>query len=399
MLKRPVVTTLWQIAGKMVTVVISLVTVRWLTKSLGVAGYGNFTLITSSFLLFDAIADLGTRMVGVRELSQKENEDWPKIWQHLLWFRLILTTVAFGGGLIFCFIYSGFNGIRSEAVVALLLSWGTMVAGNLEIVWQWKLKLNIKAIIDVLFPLFFLIWFWLWRDQQTLLMVMIGYLVARMVSVAIGIVWTLPYWRLKKYQISFDKKLLVKLAKEAWPVGLYLLIFTSYDRAIDSLLIRHFMGSKEVAWYGLAYKIYGNLIMPAYYFVSSIFPLLSNALNRKETIAKGKWFLMAMVLLGAPFIYFLAPLAIQVLGGSDFEPSVGVLRILIGALFFAYLNHLFGFGLVGEGSQKKLLIIGITVLIFNAVANVLAIPSGGIYAAAWVTVASEGLMLMLLRIL
>ena len=78
MLKQSVNSTIVQTAGKAVSILITLVTVRLVVKHLGTTGYGNFILITSIFLLFDAVADLGTRMIGAREAAKTENESEKK---------------------------------------------------------------------------------------------------------------------------------------------------------------------------------------------------------------------------------------------------------------------------------------------------------------------------------
>ncbi|MCL4384526.1 polysaccharide biosynthesis C-terminal domain-containing protein [Patescibacteria group bacterium] len=390
MLRKTIQSTGVQIAGKAVTTLISLETIRLLTGTLGVKGYGNFTLITSIFLLFDAAADLGTRVIGVREMVQAGKEKQQKIWVQLFELRLFLAAVMFGVGTIFSLVYSGFEGIRGEAMAALLMLWGTSVAGSLEILWQYRLKLEVKTIIDVLFPLLFVVWLLMNASSFNLLQVMVAYLVARWISVAVG--WLTVKDFFKGIKISWDSHLLKKLLRESWPMGLYLLLFTGYDKAVDSMLIRHYWGVEPVAWYGLAYKIYSNLIMPAYFFMASVFPLLSQDKDQGQIYRKSRWLVLGMILLGAPLVYMLAPWAIDILSHGQYQASVGVLRVLIVALFFSYLNHLNGFWLISRGKQKLMLIFGITVLITNVVGNVLLIPIYGILAGAWMTVASEGLM-------
>ena len=180
-------------------------------------------------------------------------------------------------------------------------------------------------------------------------------------------------------------------------MGVYMLVFTGYDRAIDSLMIDRFIGVKEVAFYGLAYKIYSNLVQPAYYFVNSIFPLLSGKTENKKTLFKWSVIIvLGVLMIGVPIAYLLAPLAISVLAGSGFDLSVKVLRILLIALVFAYISHLVGFTLIAKGGQKQILFLGIITLIFNFMANLYMIPKFGIVGAAWVTGASEFLACILM---
>ena len=196
---------------------------------------------------------------------------------------------------------------------------------------------------------------------------------------------------LKRVLVGFkleilNKKFVLNFLKESWPMGVYMLIFTGYDRAIDSLMIDKFIGIKEVAFYGLAYKIYSNMVQPAYYFVNSIFPILSGKSENKRSLFKwSTWIILGALMVLIPLAYLLAPLMIKILAGSGFEPSVIVLRILLIPLFFSYINHLFGFTLIAKGGQKQILILGLITLVVNFIGNLLMIPRFGIIGAAWVT--------------
>ena len=401
MLKKSIFNTWVQIVAKAITILISLVTTGLLTRKLGASVYGSYTLVISVFLLLDSISDFGTKVIGVREASKQESETRNRLFMQVAWTRLLTTLFAFILGIVLIFTWNGFALIKSEAVVALMMIWFTSVAGSLEIIFQTEMRMGLKVIMDVLFPLIFLIVLLGWGGSISLMWVFGVYLAARILSLSIG--WKL----LKRVLASFklrvlDKEFIFKFLKESWPMGVYMLVFTGYDRAIDSLMIDKFVGIKEVAFYGLAYKIYSNMIQPAYYFVNSIFPLLSGKSENKRSLFK--WSILIVLgtlLLLIPLAYLFAPLMINVLTGSGFEMSIKVLRILLVALFFAYLSHLFGFTLIAKGGQKQILMLGLITLVFNFIGNLFMIPRFGIIGAAWVTGFSEalacGLMVFFLK--
>jgi len=401
MLKRTLLNTWVQIVAKVITILISLVTTGLLTRKLGASVYGSYTLVISVFLLLDSIADFGTKVIGVKEAANKDGEERNRLFMQVAWTRLLTTLLAFILGIILIFSWSGFADIKGEAMVALAMIWFTSVAGSLEIIFQTELRMELKVLMDIIFPLIFLIILLFWNNPITLMWVFGVYLLSRILSLSIG--WKL----LKKVLISFkfqffNKEFAIKFLKESWPMGVYMLVFTGYDRAIDSLMIDRFIGIKEVAFYGLAYKIYANLVQPAYFFVNSIFPILSGKSENKRKIFKWSVILILGVLvIGIPVAYLLAPMAVNILAGSGFESSVIVLRILLVPLFFSYISHLVGFTLIAKGGQKQVLILGLTTLVFNFVGNFLMIPRFGIIGAAWVTGASEalacGLMILALK--
>lgn len=391
MLLRPIWNTAVQTVGKVIMILISLVTTAILTRRLGAGIYGGFVLTTSIFLLLDALADFGSRAIGVREAS-KNPEKAEEIFAQLTGLRLILANIGFVIGVILIFTFPGFAEIKWEALISLLMIFFTSIAGSLEIVFQTRMKMDLKTIMDVSFPLIFLISILIWPGTLKLIWVMVLYLLARILSLMVG-------QKLVKWKITFKIEKMGYWLKELWPMGVYLIVFTAYDRAVDSMMISRFLGLKEVAWYGLSYKIYNSLVQPAYFFVASIFPLLSSQIEgKKKLFLKSLGLILAVLLIGSPILSLMAPWMIQILGGMDFVPSIGVLRILIWAMIFAHVNHLLGFSLIAKRGQKSILFIGLCSLAFNILGNLWAIPRYGINGAALVTVYTEMLSSLLLGV-
>ncbi|MFA5828493.1 MAG: oligosaccharide flippase family protein [Candidatus Shapirobacteria bacterium] len=394
MMKKPIVNTVVQVLGKVVMIGVSLLTTGLLTRGLGVEGYGNYILITSVFVLIDSLADFGTRIIGIKEAAGAESENEKRrIWVQIMWLRLLLTGSAFVAGLGLVFFWRGFSGIRLEAGVALLMIWFTSVAGSIEVVWQTRMQMWVKVLAETIFPVMFLGLLYSVSGPLNLFLVFGCVLVSRAISLALGlkaVFFVIDRKQIKPIDFGFVKKMFIL----AWPMGLYLLIFSSYDRAVDSMMIERMVGVREVAWYGLSYKIYSTLLQPAYFFVGSIFPLLSG-----KSVAGGKKRLvgvsLGLLVLGAGVVitsvYFLAPWIVAVLAGSEYGESAVILRYLLGAVFFSYLGHLAGFTLISRGKQKTMLVFGVIVLVFNVVANLVAIPRFGVYGAAGVTVMTEAL--------
>lgn len=395
MFKRLAVNTGVQILGKAITVLVSLITTGILTRKLGIEIYGQYIFITSILIFFDSLADFGTSIMGVREASREEGEKQIKVWTNALVSRLIMAGLSLALGIIFIFFWKDFKEIRVEALLAWAMILFTSLAGSLGVVWQTRIRMEIKVLVEVMFPTIFLLCLWFYGGNISLKWVFGTYLLARIITLAWG-------WWLGRGTINFrlvDKKLISKLLKISWPMGLYLLVFSAYDRAVDSLMIQRYFGAREVAWYGLAYKIYGVLIQPAYFLVNGIFPILSSKNNKNNKIfnlSAGILLLSSILIIFG--VWLMAPLMVSILAGSEFAASVGVLRILIVALLFAYMGHLVGFTLISKEGQKDMLGLGSVILIFNLMGNLMAIPRFGIMGAATVTVATEMLSLGLMSL-
>lgn len=400
MLKKPILNTLVQILGKGITILLSLITTAVLTRKLGAEIYGSYMLITSVWLLWDAAADFGSKVIGVREVVNNEGEKRKNIYVQVAWFRLIVSLLMFLLGIIFILSWSGFEGMKLEALLGLMMIGFTTIAGSWEIIFQTEMRMEMKVVMDILFPLLFVVWLWISGGEINLVSVFGIYLMARILSLIVGLKLVdkiIGKVKIIKPDWTFAKKFL----KQTWPMGVYMILFSGYDRAVDSVLIRQLIGVKDLAFYGLAYKIYGNLIQPAYFLINSVFPMLSNKENNRRKLFKQTALLMflgAVVVFG--MVYFLAPGIITVLSGSEFGKSVEVLRILLVAMIFAYGGHLVGFTLIAKGKQKEVLIVGIISLLVNVIGNLILIPSWGINGAAGITVLTEmvatGLMAVLL---
>ena len=227
MLRKSILNTWVQIVAKGITVLISLVTTGLLTRKLGASVYGSYTLVISVFLLLDSIADFGTKVIGVKEASGKEGRERNQLFMQATWTRLITTLFAFVLGVILVFSWSGFAEIRSEAMVALVMIWFTSVAGSLEIIFQTELRMGSKVLMDILFPLIFLITLLFWSNSVTLMWVFSVYLIARILSLSIG--WKLLKRVLGSFKLEvLDKKFILNFLKEAWPMGIYMLIFSFF---------------------------------------------------------------------------------------------------------------------------------------------------------------------------
>lgn len=392
MLKKPIWNTIVQVFGKAITVLISLLTTGIITRKLGVDNYGYFILVTSTFVFLDALSDFGIRTIGVRELSKGE-----KVLGRIIQLKATMTAIAWILGLLVIWTWSGFEGIRIEATVSLMMVWLTAAFGIGDILFQSKLIMQKKVLVDILFPLLFLLAITLWQGKISLMWVFGVYLITRLISLIPGWLMIKDFGEVKEINLKFDISGLKDIWNQTWPMGVYMIMFAAYDRMVDSMLIQHFLGSKEVAFYGLAYKIYAVLIQPAYFYVNSIFPIMSSKVAGKKDLFKISFGLLLLgVLVIVGITSFLAPWMIGILAGPEYQPAATALRVLVWGCLFTYIGHLVGFTLIARGGQGEMLKVGIIGLIFNVVMNIILIPRWGILGAAGVTVLTEAIDLTMM---
>lgn len=395
---RVFINTFWQVFSRVLVILVSLLTTGLLTRLFGSRGYGDYVFITSSVLFFVSLSDFGTTIIGVREAAKEKNSA-DLIFANILGLRIIFTLVLFSLFNLLILSLPQFSGLRLATFLASFVLFFLVLRTNAQAILQTYLRLDLASFLETFASFVFLTFLFLAFFTQkfiSLSLLMAFWSISAFFSGILGLVISRKYLPIKLY---FQKQEFLRIFREAYPLGLSLLIYSVYDRGIDSFMIKTFFTSQEVGYYGLAYKIHGNLILGAAFLMNSLFPLISafnaNLADLKPVLQKiFTLFLLSgllILLIGFP----LSSLIIRIIAGPEFFPSVLVLRILLLATFFSYLNHLTGYSLIAFGRQKTLFHFSLIGLLVNLVLNFCLIPRFSIIAAAGVTVLTEATLFVL----
>ena len=397
------VNTFSQVVGRFFMVVVSLLVTAFLTRNLGISSYGDYVFITSFIMLFVGLSDLGTTVIGVRESVGRPGQA-QIVFNSILFLRLLVTILLLVLINLLVWVVPQFSNLRLEGFIASLVLPCLVLRTTSQAVFQINLRLDLSAFLEsfssilllLMLSTFYLLNFNWHFIPFSLLFVMAFWTLSALFSGLAGLILSSRYL---KWGFIFNKSEAKRILKEAIPLGLFFLAFSVYDRGIDSFLIKSFLGSQALGYYGLAYKIHGNLLLGAAFLMNSLFPIISSL---KDDLVKLKIFLKKTftLLLFVGFIVFLlgflfAPLIINLIAGKDFSPSVLILRILLVATFLSYVNHLTGYSMIALGNQKKLLYFSIIGLLINLIINVIFIPIFSYYAAAVATIITEGTLFVL----
>jgi len=400
--------TLIQIASKATTVVFGLLTTILLTGYLGREGYGNYMLVMTMVIMFGALADWGTAIIGVREAS-KEKEKQAQILAEVFLIRLFFAL----GAAFLMFLAAFFLPLQSanQTIVRQGIMLGSLILilfaikVSFGVVFQTKLQMEKLAVVDITMSvlIFLISWFFI-RLRLGILPLVSAIILASMTALLVA--WFLA-WRIVKFDWHFNKDFVRRFFNESLPMGAILLMFT-VDNKIDTVMLGSIKGSNAVGIYAIAYRIYDVLILGAAYLMNALLPVISQYSNLKQWGEKVKYLYQKafdiLLLMGIVVVFLtwlLAPLAVKVLTQQryfEFFDAVFVLRILAIALFLAYFNHLTGYTIVALGKQRPYFFIALSALIFNVTANLILIPRLSYYGAATVTILTEGLVLIITTI-
>ena len=398
---RIIINTVSQAAGRILVVLTSLLLTAILTRSFGASGYGNYVFLSSVVLVFVGLSDLGTTTIGVKT-SIQDKERAKTVFNNVLGLRLILSIILFLIFNLLVFVLPQFEGIRQPAFIASLVVPFLILKTTSQAVLQTSLRLDLSSLSEVFSSLLLLIpvvLFFLLKKAFSLSSLMLFWVISSFFSGVIAFFLSKRYLKLK---IALHKTEIKKILMESLPLGAYFLIYAAYDRGIDSFVLKTFRPSNEVGYYGLAYKVHGNLVLGAAFLMNSLFPVIASLKKDSPALKQIYEKIITFLLICGFFILimglFLSPFIINVLAGQTFNASITILRVLLVATLISYLNHLTGYLMVCLSEQKKLLAFSVVVFFVNLILNLLFIPRFSFMAAAWVTVLSELIIFILTSI-
>ncbi len=385
-----------QLLGKVITTGLGLAITIFLTRYLGPKGYGDYTFVLVFVMMFGSIADWGLYLVGINEVS-KNPEKEGLIAGNILTLRLVLAFLA---------------AILANIVIRVLphspSMEGLILIGSVFIV-----LFSLKTSFQIVFNAKLRMEFWAISElaANVLGLVLVLYLITQDSGIS-GFIWAMNLgqvaslalamffaFKLVKWKFGFDKEIMARVVKAALPVGSLLVLFTVYNR-LDIVILGYMKGAEAVGFYGASYKVYDVLVLGAAYFANSVLPILSNLAHKDQARFRQIYVKSFVVLLGmgvtvAILNFIFAPLAILILGGPEFQPSVLALRILSLAIVVSYFNHLNGYAIIALGKQWYSFIIAILALGANLALNLLLIPRFSLYGAAFNTFLTEGTIMIL----
>jgi O-antigen/teichoic acid export membrane protein len=185
--------------------------------------------------------------------------------------------------------------------------------------------------------------------------------------------------------------------RESWPLFLNQLLQGLFFK-VDALLLPGLAGTAAAGVYAAAYKVSEGAGIVSSSFTLALFPRLARQSDPASAYRLALRVLLQLAFPLAAGIALLSEPIVAIVGGREYLPDSAVaLAILICYLPLSYANGLTQYLLVAAGRQRLLTGAFVAALVFNVVANLLLIPRFSYVGAAWVTVASEVVLLVPFR--
>jgi O-antigen/teichoic acid export membrane protein len=170
-------------------------------------------------------------------------------------------------------------------------------------------------------------------------------------------------------------------------------VLTTLYWKLDVPLLQFFRGSTEVGWYSLAYKPFEAVLFVPITMLGVVLPALAvyQRASPERLKAAVAMFFKALLMLGWPLSIGVVILARPLAGllPTFYPESIPALRILALAYAFAFVNNAFIGALTVVDRQVSYAKAAGASMLVNLISNLILIPPYGYIAAAWTTVATE----------
>ena len=354
-------------------------------RSLDLKDYGEFNTYVTFLNLISPLLGMGLANLWIREYSKSEDIGNKNLRGSLIFFIITLFLIF-----VFQIAYSAFDVnnylafsilctfVWAQAATELVNSFN-LINNNMNKYIFWRLCTPILRIFIILIFIYF--------NGLNILSISVAYFIS---SIPIVV---------KLCKDIYDRRMFLKkneittfiVFKESWFFGLTSFLYMLYFQS-NILVISKFMSYQEVAIYSSALTIVSIALMIPPMIFQKFYAFDINHWffhDRKKFINFFKKSLIKMSLSGfilTVLFILLSTQLIQLIYGSKYESSIGILNILSICIFFTFLSSSCSFVFINKKELFMKTNIMILASFLNLILSCLTIGEYGIIGVAWVTV-------------
>lgn len=205
--------------------------------------------------------------------------------------------------------------------------------------------------------------------------------------------------KLFNFNLKIDFKALRRIFLSSVPMGLGMFFVIVYDR-MDVLLVQNIISNEAVSYYTVAYSIYkipqlfiGIILTPLFNDLSNEFEL-SKKLNFRNLKYLGI-LLVLFSLISIVVFYLLTDVIIELIYGIKYLSSSYILKPIILALPFLFLNNLTGVILNSIRKEKLAFNSAVFAALFNIIFNIVLLNIIGLPGVIISTILTELLIFLI----
>lgn len=385
--------------GKIVTSLSTFIILGLVARNYGPAGTGVFTLALTYLAIFYLLGDFGFNAHVLRKIGVSADQSTRNEWRRLLGTRIlwsaVLVVVAVG---LLPFWPFGTPEFSQAVILGGLAIVASSVFITCNLIFQSQLRYDLSVIASSVGAVVgLLVTTWLITIKQPVFWLLTGHLIGWLFIVSGALVLGGRLLRRSKSRPPrndakgpvFDLGYSINLFKESWPIAATLSLNVLYFRA-DSFMVAYYKSVADAGIYNAAYSVFQVALVLPTFIMNAYYPLMLKSFSKVKLVGLG---LLGLSVVGTIFTLIFAPLVIWLLTGGGFAGSVTALQILSVGFPAYFVSSLLMWLLVAKNKYKFLFVLYALGLIFNLVLNFIYIPKYSYFAASWITVISEYLIL------
>lgn len=386
-----------QIAGRVFSTGLGLVTFYLLLHFFGTDGFGMFTTGMTYVTIFAIVVDLGITLTTAQMISEA-GADEAKLLGNLITLRT-LTAILF---MSLCPITALFipqsQGIMNIIVIGSVTYFIAAIAQMFQGVFQKRLAIKTVVVAETVNRILTILGILLTGlTGGTLMGAMYAFLIGIAAQLLIMVVATNKQ---VPFRPQIDLATWREIVRRSWPIGVSILFNLLYLRGDIFFMWIYRLPVTDIGQYGSAYKVVDVITTIPVTLMGLLLPLLTLAWsqhNRAQFQKHLQTGFNILAMIAVPFAFGAITLGVPLMVAikPDLTFAGQVLMILGPAVAVLCFGSLYGHAVVAVQKQRLMTLAYAFVALLSVVAYVYFIPRYGAWAAAWITLGSETLIAVL----
>lgn len=361
-------------------IALPLVTLPYLTRVLSKEGYGIVSYVKAVMQYMQIVVDFGFLLSATKDIVETRGDKKAigKVVGDTLVAKLILTLFAFAFLLVIIVAIpllrdNAMYVILSFIVVALTCFLMDFLFRGIEEMHVITLRYVLMRTIATIFT------FVIVKNDNDIMWIPCLDIIGSILAIV------LVFMEMKKREIRIEftsfKNAFCKLKDSA--IFFLSNMATTTFTALNTLMIGLFINTEQVAEWSVCMQMVSAVQSMYSPITDGIYPHMVKTKNWKLIIKTAKIF-MTLVTIGCIFTFFIARIALLIVGGEKYVSAVPLLRAFIPLLFFSFPSMLFGWPALGAIGKTKettfttvgaalIQIMGMIVLLLIGKFNVIAL--------------------------
>ncbi len=386
-----------QLVGKILSILIGLLSVAILTRALGTEAFGEYTTAVTYLQMFGVVVDFGLTLTLIVMIS-KPGIDEERIVGNFFGLRLVSGLVMFSLAPLTVLALPWSSTTQTAVLVGalayFLMGGASMLIGIFqrhESMWHVAVAELVNRAVLLSLTVFFAL------TSAGVVEMVAAMVIANAVWLMLMIQFASPF---VKIRARFEWSQWMLILTQSWPIAISIIFNLLYLKG-DILFLAYFKNQTEVGLYGAAYRILEVMTVLPTMLMGLVLPSLVamwSAGRVEEFRTRSARIFDVFALVVVPVVVgaqLTSTELMALIAGKEFAAAGPILTWLILALIGVFLGTLYGHLVVAVNKQRIMIWGYVFVAIIAIIGYLIYIPIYGMWGAVAVTLVSETLIALI----